>query len=105
MTQQSKRVSNKRVLESITQVNDSLQELKKVVDSPREVDKLITEDAVLQKVPFGKTTLWSMVKDGRFPAPRRATPHRKAWLASELDAWIKSRPVVEQYADESSQAA
>ncbi len=99
------RVTNKRVLESITQVQDSLKELKEVIDSPREVDKLITEDAVLQKVPFGKTTLWSMVKDGRFPAPRRATPHRKAWLASEIDAWIKSRPVVEQYVDQSEDKA
>ena len=95
------RVTNKQVLESIAQVKDSLQALKEVVNSPREVDKLIMEEAVLKDVPFGKTTLWSKVKDGTFPAPRRATPHRKAWLASEIDDWARSRPIVEQYADQS----
>lgn len=96
---------NKQVLRSIAQVKDSLKELKKVVDSPREADKLIVEKVVLEGVPFGKTTLWSMVKDGKFPAPRRASPHRKAWVESEVQEWIKSRPVVEQYADENPQAA
>ena len=99
-----RRVTNKRVLESITQVNDSLRELKRVVGSSH-VDKIIMENELLPTLPFGKTTLWNEVKEGRFPAPRRATPHRKGWLASEIDDWVKSRPVVEQYADESSQAA
>ena len=105
MAQQRKRVTNKRVLESIAQVNDSLRELKEVVDSPRDGRKLIMENAVLKRVPFGKTTLWDMVKRGKFPAPRRVTPHRKAWVDSEVDDWVKSRPVVEQYADKNCQAA
>ena len=98
------RVTNKLVLESVAQVNDALQELKQIVGSSQ-VDKIITENELLPTLPFGKTTLWSEVKEGRFPAPRRVTAHRKGWLASEIDDWVKSRPVVEQYADESSQAA
>ena len=94
------RVTYKRVLESIAQVNDSLQEFKQVVDSPRDGHKLIPENAVLKRVPFGKTTLWDMIKKGRFPAPRRVTAHRKGWVDSEVDDWVISRPVVEQYADD-----
>ena len=98
------RITNKHVLESITQINDSLQELKRVVGSSH-VDKIIPENELLPTLPFGKTTLWSEVKKGRFPAPRRTSSHRKGWLASEIDDWVKSRPIVEQYADENTQAA
>ena len=72
----------------------------RLIDREALVDKLIVEKEVLEICPFGKTTLWSKIKNSEFPAPRRVTPHRKAWIASEVQEWIKSRPVVEQYVEQ-----
>ena len=34
----------------------------------------------------------SMVSRGKFPAPRQVSERKTAWLASEVDEWIKDRP-------------
>ena len=64
------------------------------------MDRFLLEKDVLEICGFGKTTLWAKIKEKEFPPPRRITSHRKAFIASEVQEWIKSRPVVEQYADD-----
>ncbi len=58
-----------------------------------DIDALLTESVVRKHVPYGRTQLWEMVRSGDFPPPRRVGPNRRAWLASEIQEWIKTRPV------------
>jgi prophage regulatory protein len=41
-------------------------------------------------ITHGKTQLWRLVRDGQFPAPIKVGV-RSAWIADEVDAWIRSR--------------
>lgn len=43
-------------------------------------------------VAYSRVHLMNLVRAGRFPAPRRLSPNRVGWLASELESWIRSRP-------------
>jgi prophage regulatory protein len=47
---------------------------------------------VLGKTGLSRSTLYAYVADGAFPMQRRLGPRRVAWLASEVRAWIVSRP-------------
>ncbi len=57
------------------------------------MDALLRESEVLAFVPYKKSTLWRLVKAGKFPAPRQVGPHRVGWLASEVADWIQNRPI------------
>lgn len=46
---------------------------------------------VLEKVPYGRSALLSMVKEGRFPAPIRLGEHAVAWVEAEVDRWLEAR--------------
>jgi prophage regulatory protein len=48
--------------------------------------------AVIAKTGLSRSTLYTYIAAGAFPAQRRLGPRRVAWLASEVDAWIASRP-------------
>jgi prophage regulatory protein len=47
---------------------------------------------VLAKTGLSRSTLYAYVADGAFPTQRRLGPRRVAWLASEVQGWIVSRP-------------
>ena len=38
-----------------------------------------------------RVTYWRMWRDNRFPKPIAISPCRKAWLESDINAWIASR--------------
>lgn len=38
-------------------------------------------------LPFGRTTLYQMVKDGQFPRPIKLGPKIVAWDAESVDRW------------------
>ncbi len=42
-----------------------------------------------------RSAIYEWAKDGKFPKPRRLTPHtrRVGWLQSEIQEWIESRPI------------
>jgi predicted DNA-binding transcriptional regulator AlpA len=54
---------------------------------------------VLAKVGLSYTTVWQMMRRGEFPRARQVADRSK-WLASEVDAWILSRPVQPLKGDE-----
>ena len=63
-------------------------------------ERYLTTADVLKRVPVSKVTLWTWLKSGRFPAPRslsggQGRQHRNAWLESEVDNWMATRPVRE----------
>lgn len=42
-------------------------------------------------IPVAHSTLWLMVKEGRFPAPIKLSPRVTAWRAEDVAAWIASQ--------------
>ena len=52
--------------------------------SPRQMPN---EGQVLDIVPVGRTTLYSMVKAGRFPKGTYISPNRRVWFADDVARW------------------
>lgn len=55
-------------------------------------EELWSLKVVMAKTGLSRSTLYAYIATGAFPAQRRLGPRRVAWLASEVDAWIASRP-------------
>ena len=47
---------------------------------------------VIAKVGVTFPTLWSWMRQGRFPLSREIGDHRVGWLKQEIDDWILGRP-------------
>ena len=47
---------------------------------------------VTELTGLSRSTLYSYVAQGHFPRQRRLGPRRVAWLASEVRAWMVTRP-------------
>jgi prophage regulatory protein len=45
----------------------------------------------LKGIEYSETQIWRKERDGSFPKSIRIGTNRKAWLESEIDAWIKAR--------------
>jgi predicted DNA-binding transcriptional regulator AlpA len=48
---------------------------------------MLTEAQVLDLVPFGRTTLYGLIKNGGFPRGTFVSKNRRAWFADEICAW------------------
>lgn len=53
-------------------------------------ERLIRLSEVKQRVGLGKTLIYEMISEGRFPKPYKLTPAAARWSAREVDAWIAS---------------
>jgi len=51
--------------------------------------------AVQQRVPYSKTSIYSMVANGSFPAPHRLGARAVGWLEAEVDSWCEARIATE----------
>jgi prophage regulatory protein len=49
-------------------------------------------NVVMAKTGLSRSTLYAYVANGLFPRQRHLGVRRIAWLASEIRAWIASRP-------------
>ena len=58
------------------------------------IDHVMTRKQVIAVTGRSATSLWRDVNAGAFPPPRQISAARVGWLASEVEAWIKNRPVV-----------
>jgi prophage regulatory protein len=47
-------------------------------------------------VPLGRTTIWKMMKEGRFPQSYRIGRAATAWLESEVEEWIKEHACTQE---------
>lgn len=47
--------------------------------------------AVQQRVPYSKSSIYSMVEKGLFPAPHRLGARAVGWLEHEVNLWIEDR--------------
>lgn len=46
---------------------------------------------LLPLLPFGKTTLYNLVNNGKFPQPVKLSKHMTAWRNSDVLAWLESQ--------------
>jgi predicted DNA-binding transcriptional regulator AlpA len=53
--------------------------------------RLLNKKQVLALVPVTFTTLWTWMRQGKFPAAR-TIGNRPMWLEAEVVGWISSRP-------------
>jgi prophage regulatory protein len=42
-----------------------------------------------QRIPLGRTTIWKMMREGRFPQSRKIGKMAAAWLESDVEDWMK----------------
>ncbi len=54
--------------------------------------ELLTKKETAQLVRLSLPTLWRLQRAGKFPALRQISPGRVAWLRSEVEQWMESRP-------------
>ena len=47
---------------------------------------------VVRRVGLGRSTVWRMVQEKTFPAPRRLGPRAVAWIEGEIANWVLNRP-------------
>lgn len=55
-------------------------------------DELWSLRAVIAKTGLSRSSIYAYVDRGIFPRQRHLGPRRVGWLASEVRAWIASRP-------------
>ena len=51
-------------------------------------ERFVKIDEVCRRAGLGKTMIYSMIKDGRFPRPYKISPFAARWSEHELVAWI-----------------
>lgn len=51
-------------------------------------DRLLRLAEVCHRVSLGKTMIYAMIGDGRFPKPHKITPAAVRWSEREVDGWI-----------------
>jgi predicted DNA-binding transcriptional regulator AlpA len=49
--------------------------------------EMVTTGEVLAKVPFSRTTIFRLEREGLFPKSIRISPHRKAYFQDEVVSW------------------
>jgi prophage regulatory protein len=49
-----------------------------------------------KRVPLGRTTIWKMMREGRFPQSRRIGKMATAWLEHEIEDWIREHAGIQK---------
>ena len=53
--------------------------------------RVLSQQAVLERVPVSRTTLWRMERAGLFPRRIQVSTNRVGWLEADVDAWVEVR--------------
>ena len=48
----------------------------------------LTFKDVMQRVGLGKSRIYDLLRERKFPLPAKPGGRRNLWLASEVDAWL-----------------
>jgi len=57
-------------------------------ESPVEI---LRRPAVEARIGLSRSTIYQLIKDGKFPSPISLGTKSVGWLANEIDAWISDR--------------
>ncbi|WP_035975966.1 AlpA family transcriptional regulator [Bradyrhizobium sp. th.b2] len=74
--------AKEKLLQSSTSITDPDDE--HTTTRPR---KMLSEKDVLNLVPFSRTTLFRLEKNGKFPRSTFVSPNRRCWFEAEITAW------------------
>ena len=53
--------------------------------------RVLSQQAVLDRVPVSRTTLWRMERAGLFPKRIQVSTNRVGWIEADVDAWVEGR--------------
>ncbi len=56
-------------------------------------DRLLRRRQVEEITGMSRSTIYKMMQSGEFPRPVRIGPSAVRWRASDIAAWVESRPV------------
>lgn len=56
-----------------------------------EPERLLALPEVEQQTSLKKTSIYGLIRDGKFPPPIRLTRRASRWPASQVQAWIADR--------------
>jgi prophage regulatory protein len=54
-------------------------------------ERVLSQQAVLDRVPVSRTTLWRMERAGGFPRRIQISANRIGWLEADVDEWLAER--------------
>jgi prophage regulatory protein len=57
-------------------------------------ERILRTNETQDRVKLGRTSIWRLEKAGDFPRRRKIGNGIVGWLESEVDEWIRNRPVV-----------
>ena len=57
-----------------------------------DADLLLRREQVEQRTGLARTTIYRKMREGSFPEPLQVGARAVRWPASEIDAWLASRP-------------
>ena len=60
-------------------------------NQPVLTDRALTREEVCSKTRLSKSTVYRLIKQGGFPAPRRFGNRSSWWLESVIDGWMQSK--------------
>ena len=55
------------------------------------IPRLLRLPAVLDRVGLGRSRVYELIAEGRFPTPVKLSERAIAWPSDEIDAWIAER--------------
>ncbi len=62
--------------------------------------RLLTEPQVRERIPYGRTSLWRMIRAGKFPPGVLLSPRRRVWRSDTIDRWIEIHAPAEEISDD-----
>ena len=51
----------------------------------------ITIDQLTKKVSLGRSTIYRLIAEGKFPKPFQLVPNRNAWIEDDIDRWLEAK--------------
>lgn len=51
-------------------------------------ERFLKLEEVSRRVGLGKSMIYALIKQGRFPAPYKISPYASRWSEQEIVAWI-----------------
>ena len=74
-----------------SQIHYKPREAKNMAQSPSTSKTLIRLPQVQEIVPYSRSTIYSLIAAGDFPAAVKLGPRASAWVKAEIEAWAESR--------------
>jgi prophage regulatory protein len=53
--------------------------------------ELLRESELRGRIKLSHSTIWRLVRAGKFPSPIQLSPRAKGWRAADIEAWLTER--------------